>query len=112
MSDDDITEQAKFVDWILYALFVVLFLFTSSYVFAKDKANAACDDWADFTKIITYKFRDNGFTENEVKAKLTRAMAGNAELPIAYNWIAYTYAHTDLTDRQIWNAVYSKCISE
>jgi len=38
--NDDINEQASYIDWILYALFVVLILFTSSYVFAKDKAGA------------------------------------------------------------------------
>lgn len=107
--DEDITFLTHFVAWMLYAAFVVLILFTSSYVFAKDKEIAECDEWANFTKIITYKFRDNGFNETDVKVELTRAMNENAELPTAINWISFSYAHPELTDRQIWDSVYDKC---
>ena len=36
MDDDDIDEQASYIDWILYAVIVVLILVASSYALAGD----------------------------------------------------------------------------
>lgn len=76
------------------------------------QAQTPCDEWANFTKIITYRFRDTGKTEKEVKNELIRTMGDNAEINQALGWIGYTYAHPELNPVQVWDSVYSLCSSK
>ena len=68
-----------------------------------------CDEWANFTKIITYRFRDTGKTEKEVKNELIRTMGDNAEIEQALGWVGYAYANHKLNAIQIWEGVYTAC---
>ena len=71
-----------------------------------------CDEWANFTKIITYRFRDTGKTEKEVKTELIRTMGDNAEIDQALGWVGYTFANPNLNAIQIWEGVYTSCSSK
>ena len=73
------------------------------------QAQTPCDEWANFTKIITYRFRDTGKTEKEVKNELIRTMGDNAEIDQALGWVGYTYANPKLNPIQIWEGVYTAC---
>jgi hypothetical protein len=72
-------------------------------------AETPCDEWANFTKIITYRFRDTGKTEKEVKNELIRTMGDNAEIEQALGWVGYAYANPKLNAIQIWEGVYTAC---
>lgn len=73
------------------------------------QAQTPCDEWANFTKIITYRFRDTGKTEKEVKNELIRTMGDNAEIDQALGWVGYAYANPKLNPIQIWEGVYTAC---
>lgn len=73
------------------------------------QADTPCDEWANFAKIITYRFRDTGKTEKEVKNELIRTMGDNAEIEQALGWVGYTYANPKLNPIQIWEGVYTAC---
>ena len=72
-------------------------------------AETPCDEWANFAKIITYRFRDTGKTEKEVKTELIRTMGDNAEIDQALGWVGYAYANPNLNAIQIWEGVYTAC---
>ena len=76
-------------------------------------AETPCDEWANFTKIITFKFRDMGeYSVTEVQDELKRTKGKDPEVNIALGWIGYTYAHPELNPVQIWNSVYEICLSK
>ena len=85
-------------------------VFLGTYCLAAN-ADTPCDEWANFTKIITYRFRDTGKTEKEVKNELIRTMGENAEIDKALGWVGYTFANPKLTPVQIWEGVYLACSS-
>ena len=72
-------------------------------------AETPCDEWANFAKIITYRFRDTGKTEKEVKTELIRTIGDNAEIDQALGWVGYAYANPNLNAIQIWEGVYTAC---
>jgi len=72
-------------------------------------AETPCDEWANFAKIITYRFRDTGKTEKEVKTELIRTMGDNAEIEQALGWVGYAYANPKLNPIEIWEGVYTAC---
>ena len=73
------------------------------------QADTPCDEWANFTKIITYRFRDTGKTEKEVKDELIRTMGKDKEIDQALGWVGYAYANPKLNPIQIWEDVYTAC---
>ena len=77
------------------------------------QADTPCDEWANFTKIITYRFRDAGeYSVTEVQEELKRTRGRDPEINIALGWIGYSYAHPELSPVQIWNGVYTLCSSK
>ena len=72
------------------------------------KASTPCTEWADFSKIITVRFRADHDAQ-EVKAELYRSMHGHPELPLAFDWIDFIYAHMELDPTAIWMAVFKEC---
>jgi len=89
----------------LLLLFFILFSVSANAV--------ECDEWANFTKIITYRGRDKGVDIQVVKRNLEEGeMKGNPDMSTALNLVDYSYAHPELDSVQIWNAVYSNCKSK
>lgn len=76
------------------------------------QADTPCDEWANFAKIITYRFRDTGKTEKEVKDELIRTMGKDKEIDYALGWVGYLYANPDLNAIKIWEGVYTACNSK
>ena len=72
-------------------------------------AGTQCDEWANFTKIITYRFRDAGLPKELVKQELSRTMGKHPEQDVANGWIDYTYDNPDKDSVQIWKDVYRMC---
>lgn len=75
-------------------------------------AATGCDEWADFTKIITYRFRDTGMPRDKVKTELGRVKGGDPEMDIALGLIDYSYAHPKDDAVKIWHGAYEKCLKE
>jgi hypothetical protein len=69
-----------------------------------------CDEWANFTKIVTYKFRDTNKPEKEVLDELKNGIMGkDPEIDIALKWVAYSYANPNLDPVEMWEKVYDVC---
>jgi hypothetical protein len=68
-----------------------------------------CDEWANFTKIITYRFRDDGQTREKVKQELERVMGKHPDIGIGLSWIDYSYDHPETDPVTMWENVFSEC---
>ena len=88
------------------AAIAAFFLFTT---FVVEAGQTPCDEWANFTKIITYRFRDVGLPRELVKDELAKTMGKNPEIAVANGWIDYTYDNPDKSPVQIWKDVYGMC---
>jgi len=88
-------------------------MFSCAKVYAmEDKwGNEECSGWADFTKIITYKFREV-HSEDEVIAELNRVQNGNPDLHIAINLVHLTYFKKELSPVDMWHVVYNQCMMD
>jgi hypothetical protein len=75
-------------------------------------AATACNDWADFTQIIAYRFRDNYISREKVKTELEKVKGGDPEMSIAQSLIDYSYAHPEKDAAAIWHGVYEQCLKE
>lgn len=76
-------------------------------------AETPCDEWANFAKIITYRFRDvGGHTVTEVQDELKKSRGNDPEIDKALGWIGYSFAHPELSPVQIWEGVYTMCTSK
>jgi hypothetical protein len=96
------------ISWLLYACAVVILLF--GLVFLNEaRAATPCDEWANFTKIITYKFRDSEVPKQAVIDELARVMPDNPELLTANKWIELSYNHKELSPKGVWLRVYDEC---
>lgn len=93
-------------------------LFALTLLLASCQANAAetaCPDWANFTKVVTYRVRDNGIPLAQAKAQMTSDAANfkeldSAELPKALAWMDYSYEHPEVTDpNKMWEMAYEEC---
>lgn len=92
---------------IFSAIVVCIYiLFQPSLAFAEQ---ASCDEWANFTKIVSYKFRDRGRTHAETKEALNREMGHAAEIDTAQGYVDYAYNNADLDPVEIWMDVYKNC---
>jgi hypothetical protein len=76
------------------------------------RAATGCDEWADFTKIITFRFRDTGMPKDKVKTELMRVKGGDPEMDIALGLIDYSYAHPKDDAVKIWHGAYEKCLKK
>jgi hypothetical protein len=94
---------------LFFLLLVLILLMRPNVVSAAGFTITPCDEWANFTKIITYRFRDNGFPRLAVKAELNRMMGGAPEIEVAQGWIDYAYDHKDMSPEEVWNGVFKEC---
>ena len=72
-------------------------------------AEASCDEWANFTKIVTYRLRDTNKPEKEVIDDLKSMMGKDPEIDTAVKWVAYSYANPNLDPIDLWEKVYAIC---
>jgi hypothetical protein len=109
---EKILEAAITWGCVLFVLYAVYCLFASSDTYAAE--GTQCDQWANFTKVVTYRLRDEGEQKEAVKAKFTSDAAkfpdlSQEELPTALAWIDYSYAHPDVDSVTMWGMVYEEC---
>jgi hypothetical protein len=69
-----------------------------------------CDEWANFTKIITYKAREEGMPRAEVKRRTELNSPNPTENIIAFKWIDYTYDNPNMSPVDVWENVYAQCL--
>jgi hypothetical protein len=74
-----------------------------------DTNQTPCDEWANFTKIITYKFRDYGQPREAVKAELKRVMPGHPDLDVGLAWIDFSFDHAAYDSVKVWELAYEEC---
>ena len=96
------------ISWLFWIALILLALgFGKAY--ATEYGTTACDEWANFTKIITFKFRDVGYSNAQVKEELLRVMGQNNEISTALVLVDYTYTNDKLDAEAIWHGVYEGC---
>ena len=91
--------------WMMAALAA----FFMSATFVVEAGQTPCDEWANFTKIITYRFRDVGLPRELVKDELKKTMGKNPEIDVANGWIDYAYDHPEKSPVEVWKDVYGMC---
>lgn len=73
------------------------------------QAETSCDEWANFTKIITYRLRDTNKPEKDVVYDLKSTMGKDPEIDVALKWVALSYANPNLDPIELWEKVYAVC---
>lgn len=74
-----------------------------------DTTQTPCDEWANFTKIMAYKFRDSGFPRGLVKDELKRVMSWNPDLVAGLAWVDFAYDHDKDDPVSVWELAYKEC---
>lgn len=74
-------------------------------------ANTACDEWANFAKIVTYKGRESGITREQTKRNAVLFSPNPSENVIALTWIDYVYDNPDVGPVDVWHHVYNQCLT-
>jgi len=89
----------------------LIFSCSRAYAIENKWGNTQCDEWANFSKIIAYKFRDTREL-GDVEDELTKVQANNPELPIAKKLVALVYYKKDISPADIWHIVYNQCMMD
>ncbi len=74
-------------------------------------AGTACDEWANFAKIVTYKGRDSGIPRETAKDNAVLFSPNPSENVIALTWIDYVYDNPDIGPVEVWHSVYAQCLT-
>lgn len=74
-------------------------------------AETPCDEWANFSKIIAYKWRDI-YSAEEVEKEVRKANGQDPEIELAVFWVRFVYANKALTPVDTWKEVYKLCNSK
>jgi hypothetical protein len=94
---------------VLFLFLLLILTMRPSEVGAAEFSVTPCDEWANFSKIITYRFRDNGYPRQQVKSELNRLMGGAPEIEVAQGWVDYSFDHPELNAEEVWKGVFKEC---